>query len=85
MTVITSSIIDATSIMQNLFQAKTHSFSRENSIESSPRSLAKSSPRAIAKELVKGDKRSKANRSRGRGEDKQPSKPVIIFVNVEMK
>merc|ERR1711963_68479 len=54
--------------------AKTYSSSRDNSIESSPRSLAKTSPRLIAKGLVKG--RASASRSRGRGEDIQPSKPT---------
>ena len=58
-----------------LLQAKTYSSSRDNSIESNPRSLAKTSPRLIAKGLVKG--RASASRSRGRGEDIQPSKPVL--------
>ena len=62
-----------------LMQAKTYSSSRDNSIDSSPRSLAKTSPRLIAKGLVKG--RASASRSRGRGEDIQPSKPVLITDN----
>ena len=61
--------------MCKLMQAKTYSSSRDNSIESSPRSLAKTSPRLIAKGLVKG--RASTSRSRGRGEDIQPSKPVL--------